>query len=405
VSIHLNTLGDPVTSVKPKSEIRIKDVELHSIAATHASNWTFMRICCEQNLSGWGEVTLRSHEGIMQAVLEQLRGHLIGKRGGDLGRLRQALPSLPSGRAGNAVLSGIDQCLFDLEAQAAGVPLHRLLSDRPPHSLKAYATVNRSIRERTPHGFAEAAKAAATAGFGGIKIMPFDRILPHTVRTVEGRQEFTRAIERIAAVRGALLPTTDLMVDCHWRLDEVAAIDFINEVAAFGLTWIECPVPESALWHEAIGRLRERANSKNMALAGGENAVGTAGFAPLVKAGLYDVVMPDIKYCGGHREFAAICDLAAQSGVTISPHNPSGPIAHAHTVHACTAIGLTAAVEQQFDESPLFDGCMVSPAPTLSGGHFECSETPGLGAAVDLSVAALHPLRPVPFNAADPSFV
>jgi galactonate dehydratase len=404
VSIDLNTLGVPLTNVKPKSEIRIKDVELHSIAATNASNWTFMRISCDQNLSGWGEVTLRSHEGIMHAVLEQLRGHLIGKTGHDLGRLRQALPSLPSGRAGNAVLSGIDQCLFDLEAQAAGVPLHRLLSDRPPHSLKAYATVNRSIRERTPHGFAEAAKAAATAGFGGIKIMPFDRVLPHTVRTVEGRQEFARAIERIAAVRDALPRTTDLMVDCHWRLDEVTAIDFIDEVAAFGLTWIECPVPESALWHEAIGRLRERANSENMALAGGENAVGMAGIAPLINAGLYDIVMPDIKYCGGHREFAAIYDQAARGGVTISPHNPSGPVAHAHTVHACTAIGLTAAVEQQFDESPLFDGCMASPAPTLSGGRFECSEAPGLGAAVDLSVAALHPIRPVPFNAADPSF-
>ena len=31
-----------------------------------------------------------------------------------------------------------------------------------------------------------------------------------------------------------------------------------------------------------------------MSLAGGENAVGVAGFAPLIKAGLYDVVMPDM---------------------------------------------------------------------------------------------------------------
>jgi galactonate dehydratase len=404
VSIDLNTLGVPVTNVKPKSEIRIKDVQLHSIAASDASNWTFMRISSDRGLLGWGEVTLRSHEGIMHAVLDLLRGHLVGKTADDLEGLRRALPSFPSGRAGNAVLSGLDQCLFDLEAQAAGVPLHRLLSDRPRRPLGAYATVNRSIRERTPHGFAEAAKAAATAGFGGIKIMPFDRVLPHTVRTVEGRQEFRRAIERIAAVRDALPAATDLMVDCHWRLDEAAAMDFIDEVAAFGLNWIECPVPESPLWHEAIGRLRKKANSRNMSLAGGENAVGMAGFAPLIKAGLYDVVMPDIKYCGGHREFSAICDLAAQSGVTISPHNPSGPVAHAHTVHACTAIARTAAVEQQYDESPLFDVCMASPSPALQASRFECSEAPGLGAAVDLSVVRLHPLRSKPFNATDPSF-
>ena len=404
MSIDLPTRRVSMTNAKPKSEIRIKDVELHSIAASDASNWTFMRISCDRGLLGWGEVTLRSHEGIMHAVLGLLRGHLVGKTAGDLEGLRRALPSFPSGRAGNAVLSGLDQCLFDLEAQAAGVPLHRLLSDRPRRPLRAYATVNRSIHERTPQGFAEATKAAAEAGFEGVKIMPFDCALPHTVRTVEGRQEFTRAIERIAAVRDALPTTTNLMVDCHWRLDETAAIDFIDEVAAFGLTWIECPVPESPLWHEAIGRLRKKANSRNMSLAGGENAVGTAGIAPLIKAGLYDVVMPDIKYCGGHREFSAICDLAAQSGVTISPHNPSGPVAHAHTVHACTAIGLTAAVEQQYDESPLFDGCMASPSPALLASRFECPEAPGLGAAVDLSVVRLHPLRPKPFNATDPSF-
>jgi galactonate dehydratase len=73
-------------------------------------------------------------------------------------------------------------------------------------------------------------------------------------------------------------------------------------------------------------------------------------------------------------------------------------------VHACTAIGLTAAVEQQYDESPLFDGCMASPSPALQASRFECTEAPGLGAAVDLSVVRLHPLRSKPFNAADPSF-
>jgi galactonate dehydratase len=242
-------------------------------------------------------------------------------------------------------------------------------------------------------------------GGEGVKIMPFDLLLPHMVRTTEGREEFTRTIERIAAVREALPRETELMVDCHWRLDEAAAADFIDEVAAFGLKWVECPVPESPEWHDAIGRLRNRANAKGIALAGGENAVGVAGFLPMIAAGLYDIVMPDIKCeVRGHREFAAICDLASQGGVTVSPHNPSGPIAHAHTVHACTAIGLTAAVEQQFDESPLFERCLDTPPPTLRGGHFECGDTPGLGIGVDLAVVALHPLRPIPFNAADPSF-
>ena len=60
---------------------------------------------------------------------------------------------------------------------------------------------------------------------------------------------------------------------------------------------------------------------------------GLEGFRPFLEAGIYDVIMPDVKYAGGLRELLRIGEFAAGLGVACSPHNPSGPIAHAHSLH------------------------------------------------------------------------
>ncbi len=46
----------------------------------------------------------------------------------------------------------------------------------------------------------------------------------------------------------------------------------------------------------ALKRLRARANAAGMRLAGCETEVRREGFRPFLKAGAYDVMMPDVKY-------------------------------------------------------------------------------------------------------------
>jgi galactonate dehydratase len=115
-------------------------------------------------------------------------------------------------------------------------------------------------------------------------------------------------------------------------------------------------------------------------------------------------VMPDIKYCGGYGELARIVRMAQEEYVLVSLHNPSGPVAHAHTLHACLALGLDQPVEHQFSESPLFESLIIGNGPTFADGCFEVGDAPGLGFSVDSGLAACHPLAPVPLSLADPSF-
>ncbi len=382
----------------------IAAIEIRGLAATTRSNWSFLRVETDRGRVGWGELTLRSHEGVLAAMLAQLQPALVGRTTAELAPMRRAYPSLPSGRVGNTLFSALDQALTDLEAQEAGVPVYAYLGAPQPRPLAGYATVNRSVTSRTPEGFAAAAAAAVAAGFTGVKIMPFDSVTPATSDGEFGRVETAKVLDRIAAVRATLGSSIRLMVDCHWRLSEAAALRFIEEVAPFRLHWLECPVPESAEWFPAIRRIRRRANERGMLLAGAENIVGVSGATPFLHGGLYDVIMPDIKYCGGYGEFGRIVAAARQAGVAASPHNPSGPVAHAHTVHACIAFGVEEPVEQQFAESPLFDDAVRGMLAPALDGAFHPPRGAGLGIGVDERVLSAHPAVPVPLSLADPSF-
>jgi galactonate dehydratase len=384
--------------------IRIADAQLLSVAAAPRSNWSFLALRSDDGRTGWGEVTLRAHERLLNGILEELRPSLIGKTLAQIFRDFAARPSLPSGRAGNAVLSALDQSATDLLAQAHGAPIFSLLGGGAKQPLRGYATVQRSIRERTPDGFARGTRLAVEAGYRGVKIMPFETVLPTTVSTPQGQAEIERVLTIIEAVRTAIGDDVQLMVDCHWRLDERAAMTFIERIARWNLHWLECPVPENELWDSSIARLHKHANAHGMLLAGAENGVCRSGYARFIHKRLYDVVMPDIKYCGGYGELAAIARMGREENIAVAPHNPSGPVAHGHTLHACLALGLDQPVEHQFSESPLFESLVIGNGPVSANGFFEIGDGPGLGFSIDTALAARSPLVPVPLALADPSF-
>ena len=116
-------------------------------------------------------------------------------------------------------------------------------------------------------------------------------------------------------------------------------------------------------------------------------------------AGLFDVLMPDIKHAGGYRgmlEIARVCD---RHGVAFSPHNPTGPIAHLASIHSCAAAPAVLWLEHQWDESPLFERLIGGVAAPLVDGAFVVPAAPGLGASLDRVLAAAHPWQPLPAGA------
>jgi galactonate dehydratase len=245
--------------------------------------------------------------------------------------------------------------------------------------INLYANVNRGTLDRSPAGFAARALEASQHGFDAVKIAPFDEVRPGEA-TPGGAID--PGLARIAAVRAAIGPGVQLLVDCHWRLTEASAQDVLREVEPLKLYWFECPLPEEPGNFDALRRLRSRANAHGVRLAGCEMMTGLEGFRPYLEAGIYDAIMPDVKYAGGLRELLRIGEFADAHGVACSPHNPSGPIAHAHSLHLSAHLPSCPFLEYQYDESPLFFDFVTGALPDPRSGRSPLPQGTGLGIGV-----------------------
>jgi galactonate dehydratase len=302
--------------------VRIAQVRAVAARVTPRTTWVFARVTCTDGITGWGEGTLEGRADEVARAIEN------------------APNQLPNDLIGAAAFSAIEQARWDLKARRAGRPLAELLGGARRERVPLYANINRGTTHRTPAGFAQRAREAAALGFGAIKIAPFDNM-----------QE---GYARIAAAADALAGRAELYVDCHWRFDERKAHEALAECARLGVTWFECPIPETPENFPAIKRLRAKANAAGMRLAGAELYIGVQGFKPLLEQGLYDVVMPDVKYAGGLAECLRIAELAAHHRCALSLHNPSGPVCHAQSVHLSAALASSERLEYQYAETPLF---------------------------------------------------
>jgi hypothetical protein len=60
-----------------------------------------------------------------------------------------------------------------------------------------------------------------------------------------------------------------------------------------------------------------------MPTAGGETVYGVAGFYPYIAAGAVNIVMRDVKYCGGVLQLKKIALLAEGAGLLVALHGVS----------------------------------------------------------------------------------
>ncbi|MBU3737460.1 MAG: hypothetical protein FGM55_00690 [Rhodoferax sp.] len=259
-----------------------------------------------------------------------------------------------------------------------------------------YANINRATRLRTPEGFVATALRAQARGFRAFKAAPFDGLTPALCASAEGQARIRHGVACMRALREALGPDARLMVDCHWRFDEAHALQALQALAPARLHWFECPIAETHAHWAATRRLRAAAHAQGVLLAAAETQVGLAAFQTLFDEGLYDVVMPDVKYCGGPWEMLRIAERATAQGVQFSPHNPSGPVCTWHSLLAAAVAPACDMLEIQFDESPLYDPLLPPGLVQVADGRLRLPPQAGLAPAPDAALLRQHPYRPVP---------
>jgi galactonate dehydratase len=369
---------------------RIAEARLWSVQASPRTVWHFITLVDGDGRTGWGEATLEGQAAALKRLAPEVLSTLPGHAADTPSETARGLPyaSLPHA----ALSSSVEQALWDLAARRMGQPLAALLGGVSRNRIGLYANFNRRTRDRSPIGMVTSLCDAIEAGHTAFKIAPFDEVRPDQTRP-EMRAAMVPGLNRLQAIREALGPEARLMVDCHWRFDRTGAEELIDACDGLGLHWVECPIAETLETVADVVALRRRANARGMRLAGLETEIRRAGFLPWLRAGAYDVMMPDVKYAGGPMEMLALAAEFARFGVEFSPHNPSGPVCHAQSLHFCAALGQTDLLEMQFDESPVFDGLAGMPlGPSVMGVATLPAATSGIGFTPDLAAhgATLH---------------
>ena len=362
------------------------------VHVTQRTNWVFVLVDDDDGRTGVGEATMDGHEPQVLAEVAAAAPRFVGGPALPLAPPNRPHPAAFGGLAHAAATSAIEQALWDLVGQRLGAPVSELVGGAAAESVRAYANVNRSLlTDRSPDAFAQAARLAVAAGFDAVKCAPFDGLRWEPEEDRRGRALIAAGLDRLHAVREAIGPDADLLIECHWRFNARTAVAVMPRLAALRPYWIEAPVSERDL--EGWRRVRDATDAR---LAGGEMLVGLSMHRRFIEASGVDVIMADVKYCGGVAALGGVGALADAYGIQLAPHNPSGPVSTAATAHVAAALPhVVTIVEYAWGEAD-WRADLVGGAERVEGGRVRVPTGPGLGVALDRSVVDAHPYRATP---------
>ncbi len=351
---------------------RLIGAELIPVRATARTAWLLIRLRSDTGVDGIGEAsdafgisgTTAENVAALGKVLEAQFAGLMGRSPFDVEYFRQ------KAKLGNllerTVHSALEQAMWDMAGKLLDVPVHVLLGGKVRDRLPVYANINRATTARTPEGFAATAKRAAADGFRAVKLAPWDGF-------VDSEAFVARGIESLFAVREAVGKEVRIMTDCHSFFTVARAMAVARKLEPVGLDWYEEPVAP-----ERTAETLEIRRGIRQEMAGGEFLFGVKGFEPLCRERAVDVIMPDVKHCGGVLEMTHIAAMADVFGVTVAPHNPTGPVATAASVQLCAGMKNFRILEMQWGEVG-WRGELVRPAEKFIDGTIEVSGRPGFG--------------------------
>jgi galactonate dehydratase len=295
-------------------------------------------------------------------------------------------------------VSGLRCAIADALSQMLQLPMVDYLRELYDHGGKAerkvqlYSNINRALKptfdgpnDRSPDGFAEMAQQAMEAGFTTAKCAPFDECrAPFSNSGLPREAEI--GLDRIRAAKAIIGSDRTLLVDCHSRFDLESALALEPELREAGVGWFEEPVDPI----EMADDLRTIRAKAELTMAGAEMGYGVGLFTKLMEEDVLDVVMPDVKFCGGPVEAYLIGrELEPRWEGSVSMHCPSGPLSLLASAHATAAFGNKIPLEHAVYETD-WRHEVLEPYEIVNDGHLELPDGPGLGGRVDPVAIAMR---------------
>lgn len=361
-------------------------------------NWTLLKIYTDTGHTGVGESTNWPGSPIIYNATKHVGERIIGldpmKTDFIWTKLYRDLNWIGPFGSSLCAISGIDMALLDLKGKILGTPCYELLGGAFRKEILLYANYWFIQNDHDAESYAKEAKKVKDAGFTGLKFDPF----AHTNYLYNENsssslsltnEQQVRAFEVSKAVRDAVGPEFDIMIETHALLNFRMAVKMAQQLVSLDITWYEEPVgPENV---DSLKAMRERLPS-NVSICVGERHYTRHGIRPVLERNICDIMMPDITRCGGPSELKRMATMMEAYNVLLAPHNPNGPLSTIASAHVCATVPNFFRQEIMFTDVPWRDTVIDYPIKDMiKNGHLHLSDRPGLGVDIVEEEMEKHP--------------
>lgn len=377
-----------------EENMKVISVEIFEVNTEISPYWhpIIVRINTDEGISGLGEVGLAygsaqsAGAGMVKNLAEDF---VIGSDPMKTEKMWDTLFhstfwALGGGPVVFGGISAVDTAFCDIKGKALGVPVYQLLGGKTNESLRTYASQIQfgwgpTTRWCTqPEEYAEEATKAVADGYDCVKVDPI--ILDEegnyntAIRGVLPRNQVKLFYNRVKAVRDAVGPDVDIIIEAHSILSATAAIQM-------GRVWEEfnCMYYEEPVHYLNVDLQQKVTHNVHIPVAAGERLYTRWGYRQYFEKQLLDIIQPDPGLVGGITECKKICDYAYTYDIMVQVHACGSPIATA------TALQLEAAIPNfmihEHHTYALKEGniklCKQNYQP--QNGYFAIPDLPGLG--------------------------
>jgi galactonate dehydratase len=381
-------LANEAAAADAKKRMKITEVKIYRVIVS-GRNPVLAKVFTDAGVSGVGEAAVAYGNGAPAAaamVKELAETYVLGKDPFAIEALWSEMYDHTFwAKGGGSILfagiSAIEQALWDIKGKALDVPVYELLGGKIRDEVRVYAN-GWHFRVSKPADFAREAERVVKDGYTALKMYPL--IIPlmdgsgrikHVSRRSVDRAAEDLAVERVKAVRDAVGPKIDIMLDVSAELTTDVIIRLGRRFESQDIMFFEEPVDPFDV--DALKKVSEHVN---MPIAVGERVYTRYGFRRILELQAADILQPDIGNTGGIMETKKIAATAEAYNMRIAPHNCAGPVCTAAELQLDACIPNFLIQELYPYRVPEhFQIVDHAPEKDVKNGMLPISDRPGLG--------------------------